>query len=109
MAGLIDKLKQYVSDRRVKDVAPPDAHIPTGLSRTLRPIRGLPGEAPRAGAPLQGHVRSPSDRDQVLDQAGERTEELLTLSEDALCDPDDNGMDPYNTGSFRTSGIWRRD
>ncbi|MEM1440084.1 MAG: hypothetical protein AAF545_00790 [Pseudomonadota bacterium] len=109
MAGLIDKLKQYVSERRVKDVAPPDAQIPTGPSRTLQPVRRMPGEAPRAGAPLQGHVRSPNNRDQVLDQPEERTEELLTLSEDALRDPDDNGMDPYNTGSFRTSGIWRRD
>lgn len=109
MARLIDKLKQYVSDRRVKDVAPPDAQIPTGLSRTLQPTRPLPGEAPRAGAPLQGHVSSPNNRDQVLDQPEERTEELLTLSEDALYGSDDNGMDPYNTGSFRTSGIWRRD
>lgn len=108
MARLIDKLKQYVSPRHAEDVAPPELNVPTGINPALRPARPLRGEAPRGGAQLQGSVNSPNNRDQVFDRPDERTEELLVLTEDALLDAEDNGIDPYNTGNFRTSGLWRR-
>ena len=109
MARLLDKLKRYVADRRVHDVAPPEPCVPTGLSRTLQTVRPLPGQGPRAGAPLRGSVDSPNDRDQVFYRPEERTEELLALTDDTPGDPADDGIDPYNTGAFRTGGIWRRD
>lgn len=107
MTRLVDKIKRYIADRRVEDVLPPDADIPHGLAPDLRPTR-RPGVGPRGGAPLKGTVISPNDRDQVLSRPEERTEELLVLSEDALVDPEDNGFDPYNTGTFRTTGSWKR-
>ena len=106
MARLVDKIKRYIADRRVQDVLPPDAEIPHGLARDLVPARR--DEGPRGGAPLKGTVSSPNDRDQVLSRPEERTEELLALSDDAFGDPDDDGFDPYNTGTFRATGSWRR-
>lgn len=106
MARLVDKIKRYIANRRVQDVPPPDAEIPHGLARDLIPAR--PDQGPRGGAPLKGTVSSPNDRDRVLNRPEERTEELLSLSEDAIGDPDDNGFDPYNTGAFRATGSWKR-
>lgn len=108
MARLVDKIKRYIADRRVQDVLPPEADIPHGLAPDLLPARPGPGQGPRAGAPLKGRVNSPNNRDRVLSRPEERTEELLALTEDALCDPDDDGFDPYNTGTFRTTGSWKR-
>lgn len=107
MARFVDKIKRYIADRRVQDVLPPDAQIPHGLAPDLVPAH-REGQGPRAGAPLKGTLSCPNDRDLVLRPPEERTEELLALSEDALGDPEDDGFDPYNTGTFRTTGSWKR-
>ncbi len=109
MTRIVEKLKQLLAGRQVQDVAPPNPDIPHELARDLQAVtRSHRGAGPRAGAPLRGSVRSPNDHDRVLVRPEERTEELLALSDDALHDPEDDGIDPYNTGTFRSTGSWSR-
>ncbi|MEM7610186.1 MAG: hypothetical protein AAF270_00705 [Pseudomonadota bacterium] len=108
IAALFEKIRELLSRNDSKDIAPPDAKIPTGLTRELRDAmqRKPEDNLPRAGARLRGRIESPNGHENVLIIDNEHTEELLALTEDAVEKMQEEGFDPYNTDTFTTTGAW---
>lgn len=109
LTSLFDKIRALLGFNVQKDIVPPAARVPHGLARDLRPLDPNRVQAPRAGDRLKGKVVSVNKHQQVYIEVDEDTEELLVLSEDAAKQREPEGIDPYNTGQFTTTGAWEND
>lgn len=105
-AKILDKIRELLGLDVQKDILPPAAQIPRGLASDLRPEHGHTPEGPRGGGKLKGKVVSVNTHQQVYVEAEEGTVELLALSEDVAKQQQSEGIDPYNTGQFKTPGAW---
>ena len=126
LRALKDKIRSLFGAADSGDIPPPGtpvverrrAHRDDQGATRVRPAAPRPRQAvdgvdfepraqTRAGAPLRGRVVSPDGNTNVLIDNEDRTEELLKLSEDDLELAEDDGFDPYNTGSFKPSNVWK--
>ena len=88
------------------DIQPIKPQVKYALSPDLRPKAKLPPQAPRAGAPLRGYLECKAGASSIVIVENESTVELLALT-DAHEPNDDDGINPYNTGVFENSGVWK--
>ena len=107
-AKIFDKIRELLGFDVQRDIVPPAANIPRGLARDLKPHDKNNPQAPRAGGRLKGKVVSVNTHQQVYIEVEEDTEELLALSEDVAKQQQSEGIDPYNTGQFTTTGAWEQ-
>ncbi len=107
MAGnILKKLLGIFGLNEQQDIVPRDMHVPRGLARDLTPLKEPEKQAPRAGGRLKGTVQTLNDHQQVYIEVEDSTEELLALTEDVIAAQESEGFDPYNTGKFKSAGVW---
>lgn len=102
--SLISKIRNLFKSADSQDVLPPEMPI---VSNPASVKAAAPRERPpqHAGVrPLRGQVHTKSPHENVLEDELDKTEELLTLSEEDF--KREEGFNPYDTGSFTTTGVW---
>lgn len=103
MSTLLNKFRDLLHKNKGQgDVLPPDTKIPT--SKVANNIQLDDASEKLEVKPLRGRVVSRNDHETVLETPLDKTEELLCLSEDDFRKTE--GINPYDTDSFQSSGIW---
>ncbi|MFK8053293.1 MAG: hypothetical protein AB8F65_10000 [Woeseiaceae bacterium] len=102
MSKLFDKMKRLIDrDSDQSDIAPPDMKIPTGTPGVRRPVSPNGQQSVQS---LRGSVTSKNDHETTLNSPLDKTEELLTLSEEDFRATE--GFNPYDSNTFQATTTW---